>query len=152
MPVASIERTDEDYFLHSQKPIYINDKPVTKKLLSCSDRIALSVKCRMKFYVPNAASTTAVLDLDGARLPRPDVCRIILMDRDILIGPGFNNHIRTEQTNQTVTLFTQNGKLCYRAKERIRINGQSFDSRAGLPMDTPIQIGQILLVLTKVDG
>ena len=151
VPVASIERTDEDYFLHSQKPIYINDRPVTKKLLTDNDRIALSTKCRMKFYVPNAASTTAVLDLDGARLPRPDVRRIILMDRDILIGPGCNNHIRTEQVKDTVTLFMQNGKLGCRAKEKVMVNDQPYESGNGFPIGSPIQIGQISLVLAKLD-
>ena len=150
--VASIERMDEDYFLHSQKPVYINDKPVTKRLLTDNDRIALSAKCRMKFYVPNAASTTAVLDLDGARLPRPDVRRIILMDRDILIGPGFNNHIRTEQVENTVTLFVQNGKLGCRAKENVMVNNQPLEFDAGFPIGSPIQIGRISLVLTKLDG
>jgi len=150
--VASIERTDEDYFLHSQKPVYINDKPVTKRLLTDNDRISLSAKCRMKFYIPNAASTTAVLDLDGARLPRPDVRRIILMDRDILIGPGFNNHIRTERIKNTVTLFMHNGKLACRAKENVMVNDQPLEFDAGFPIGSRIQIGQISLVLAKLDG
>lgn len=152
VPVATIERADEDYFVRSQKPIYINDRPVTERLLADSDRIALSAKCRMKFYVPNAASTTAVLELDGARLARPDIHRIILMDRDILIGPGFNNHIRAERASNTVTLFIQNGKLCCRAKERVMVDGRVLDSRAGLAMDAPIKIGQISLVLAKVES
>jgi hypothetical protein len=152
VPVAGIERTDEDYFLCTQKTIYINDKPVTKKLLSDNDRIALSPKCRLKFYTPNAASTTAVLDLDGARLPRPDVRRIILMDRDILIGPGVNNHIRTERVNNTVTLFIQNGKLNCRAKEKMLVNNQPLEYGAGFPIGLPIRIGRISLVLTKLDG
>ncbi|MHC4754133.1 MAG: hypothetical protein ACYTBP_03230 [Planctomycetota bacterium] len=151
VPVVSIERTDEDYFLHSQKPVYINDKPVTKKLLGDSDGIALSAKCRMKFSVPNAASTTAVLDLDGARLPRPDVRRIILMDRDILIGSGLNNHIRTERVKNTVTLFMQNGKLDCRAKEKVMVNDQAYVFGTGFPIGSPIQIGRISLVLTKLD-
>ena len=152
VPVASIERSDEDYFLCTQKTIYINDKPVTQKLLCENDRIALSARCRLKFSAPNAASTTAVLDLDGARLARPDVRRIILMDRDILIGPGVNNHIRTERVNDTVTLFMQNGKLNCRAKENVLVNNQPLEYGAGFPIDSPIRIGRISLVLTKLDG
>jgi len=152
VPVATIERTDDDYFLRSQKPVYINDKPVTQRLLADNDRIALSAKCRMKFYIPNAASTTAVLDLDGARLPRPDIRRIILMDRDILIGPGCNNHIRTEQINHTLTLFVQNGKLSCRTKEKVTADGEPLARGSGFPMDTPIRMGRISLVLTKLDG
>ncbi|MHC4646223.1 MAG: hypothetical protein ACYTBJ_12030, partial [Planctomycetota bacterium] len=33
LPVATIERSDEDYFVRSQRPIYVNDRPVTEKLL-----------------------------------------------------------------------------------------------------------------------
>lgn len=151
LPVASIERTDEDYFLRSQKPVYVNDKQVTQKLLADGDRIGLSSRCRIKFYVPNAASTTAVLELDGARLPRPDVRQVILMDRDILIGPGFNNHIRTELVSDTVTLFMQNGKLGCKAKEKVIVNDKPYVSGKGLDVDVPIRIGHISLVLTRMD-
>jgi len=151
VPVISIERTDEDYFCHSSKPVCINDKAVTQKLLGNNDRIALFAKCRMKFAVPNAASTTAVLDLDGGRLTRPDVRRIILMDRDILIGPGPNNHIRTERVGDTATLFIQNGKLNCRTKEKVMVDGRLCESGDGFSIGLPVQIGQISLVLTEID-
>jgi hypothetical protein len=40
-PVATIERTDDDYFVRSAL-VQVNDKPTTSKLLMTGDRIALS--------------------------------------------------------------------------------------------------------------
>jgi hypothetical protein len=73
------------------------------------------------------------------------------MDRDVLIGPGFNNHIYTEQTKDIVTLFMQNGKLGCRAKEKVMVNDRPLESGAGFPVGSPIQIGQISLVLAELD-
>jgi hypothetical protein len=151
LPVATIERSDEDYFVRSQKPIYVNDRPVTEKLLDNGDHIALSARCRMKFCVPNVASTTATLTLSSGRLPRPDINHIILMDRDILMGPGFNNHVSTDRLLDNVTLLVQNGYLLCRAKERPVAAGRPLDLQAGLPMNTPIKIGRISLVLAKLE-
>jgi hypothetical protein len=73
------------------------------------------------------------------------------MDRDILIGAGFNNHVSTDRTEDNVTLLIQNGHLLCRAKERAIVGGRPVDSRAGLPMNTPIKVGGISLVLTKLE-
>lgn len=147
LPVASIERTEDDYFIHSENTVYVNDKPLTKKLLADGDRIALSNRCRLKFHLPNAASSTATLMLSGVRVPRPDISHIILMNREILIGPGSNYHVRNNGGADTLTLFVQNDELYCRAKDPILINSRVFNSGKALPVNTTIKIGQISLVL-----
>jgi hypothetical protein len=104
----------------------------------------------MKFNIPNPASTTATLSLPSARLGRADVRRIILMDRDILIGPNEGSHILAESLDQTIALFAQNGQLFCKAKDKILIDDKPVSSRAGLPVDKQIRIGQISLVLTEL--
>ena len=61
LPTVTIERNDEDYFLVSPQPVKVNDQQVTRKLLADGDSIVLSPRCRLKFTLPNAAATTAVL-------------------------------------------------------------------------------------------
>ena len=150
LPVATIERVEDDYFIRSSKPVRVNDATTTNKLLIDGDRIALSPRCRMKFNIPNPASTTAILSLSRARLGRADVRQIILMDRDILIGPTAGNHILAEFLDETVALFAQNGRLLCKTKERILVDDKPVSSTAYLPINKQIRIGQISLVLTEL--
>ena len=148
--VVSIERADDDYFIRSPEPILVNDQQVTEKLLYEGDRIVLTSMCHMKFHLPNAASTTATLALSSGRLLRPDIRQVILMDRDILIGPDFSNHILADSSRGSVTLFKRNGHLHCKAQQRVMVNEQPFDPSRALPMSVPIRIGEISLVLTEL--
>ena len=150
LPVASIERKEDDYFIRSSSPLFVNDAATSDKLLADGDRIALSPRCRMKFNIPNPASTTATLSLSSARLGRADVRRIILMDRDILIGPSAGDHILAESLDETIALFVQNGRLLCKTKERILVDDKPISSRAALPIDKQVRMGRISLVLTEL--
>ena len=150
LPVIMIERMEGDYFVRSQTPVEVNGQAVTEKLLADGDRITLSPRCSVRFHLPNPASTTAVLTVSGARLSRPDIKQLILMDRDILIGPYANDHIRTEQLKEPVALFAQNGRLLCRAKESILVDGRGFDPNVGLAMDKRVEIGKVSLVVARL--
>ena len=149
-PVITIERVDGDYFVRSQTPIQVNGQSVSESLLKDGDRVALSPRCRIRFHLPNPASTTAMLTISGARLSRPDIRQLVLMDRDILVGPYANNHIRTDQLREPVALFAQNGRLLCRAKESILVDGRSFDPSVGLAMDKRVEIGALSMVVTRL--
>ena len=142
LPIATIERNDEDYFLRSSGKVRVNDVAAANKLLVDSDRISLSMRCSMKFRIPNPASTTANLALSGTRLSRGDIGQIILMDRDILIGPGSNNHIVAENLDAQVTVFAQNNGLICRARQEIMINDVPAGRCAELALDKQIESGQ----------
>ena len=150
LPAITIERSEDDYFIKSSSPVRVNDAATTNKLLVDSDRINLSTRCGMKFNIPNPASTTATLSLPATRLGRADVRRIILMDRDILIGPNEGSHILTDSLDETVALFTQNGGLHCKAKDKILIDEKQVGSTVGLPFDKQVRIGQISLFLTEL--
>jgi len=149
IPVATIERVQDDYFIRSTSPIRVNEITTTNKLLIDGDHIVLSPRTRMKFHIPNPASTTAILDLSGARLGRADIRRIILMDRDILIGPAAGNHILAESLERTVAIYAQNNRLLCKAGEKVLVDDTPVGSTAGLAIDKQIRIGQISFVLTK---
>ena len=149
-PVITIERVEGDYFVRSQTPIQVNGQPVSESLLQDGDRISLSPRCRLRFHLPNPASTTAMLTISGARLSRPDIRQLVLMDRDILVGPYANNHIRTDQLKEPIALFAQNGRLLCRAKESILVDGRSFDPSVGLAMDKRVEIGALSMVVTRL--
>jgi len=152
LPVLTIERVDEDYFLRAQKAVFVNDKQTDEKLLVDGDSVALSSRCRLKFHLPNAASTTATVVISGARLARPDIKSVILMDRDILVGRDLNNHIRAEQVSEKMTFLAKDGQLVCKTNEQIYVNGRQHDSREPLAFDVPVKAGNLSLVLMQLKG
>ncbi|MBN1972306.1 MAG: hypothetical protein JW787_01605 [Sedimentisphaerales bacterium] len=150
LPVASIERVEDDYFIRSSSPIHVNNIAVTDKLLADGDHIALSPRCSMKFHIPNPASATAVLLLSGSRLGRADIREVILMDRDILIGQSRGHHITAESLDETITMYAQNGRLLCKAREKTLVNDSPINSSEGIPVDKQVRIGQISFVITKI--
>lgn len=149
LPAATVERKDEDYFIRSPGTILVNDKPAQSKLLANNDRIALSPRCRLTFTRPNAASTTAVLDLSGARYPKSDVRKIILLDRDLVLGAGTAAHIRVEQATDNVVLHVRDTRLFVESRERVEVNGQPMDRTMGIPLGAHVRVGAVSFVVTK---
>ena len=153
--VAMIERADEDYFLRSEFGLAVNDRPIaprSAKLLGSGDRVALSPRCRFGFATPNVASTTAVIDLTGARYPRSDVRRIILMDRDLIIGPGAATHVRigdAEGAGSNVVLHLRDGRLFCETDQPIEVNGAPLDRNAGIPLGAHVKVGGASFVVTR---
>jgi hypothetical protein len=147
LPVVSIERMDDDYFLRCEQGVLVNGSERSEKLLTDGDTIALSARCRLRFRLPNPASPTAVLMLSGARLGRPDIRQVILMGRDILAGPYTNNHIQTEHLEETITFFCQNDRLLCRATKPVTVDDRPMQPEKGLTLDKPIRIGKLSMVL-----
>jgi len=150
LPVATIERAEDDYFIRSASPVRVNDATTTNKLLASGDRIGLSPRCGMRFMIPNPASTTAMLTLSTARLGRADVRQIILMDRDILIGPNAGSHIHAESLEETIALYVKNGRLLCKTNQGILVDEKPVSSTSGLPIEKPIRIGRVSMVLTEL--
>lgn len=147
-PVATVERADEDYFLRGSV-LAVNDKPAANKLLVTGDRISLTPRCRVSFILPSAASTTAVLDLIGARFPRADVRRVILLDRELVIGPGQTAHMRCDMTPEPIVLHVRDNRLFCRTTAEVEVNGQPMDREKGIPLGAHVRVGLVSFVVTK---
>ena len=148
VPIATIERREDEYFIRGSR-VAVNDRPGTGKLLASGDRIALSPRCRMNFVLPSAASTTAVLDLNGCRYPRGDVRRVILLDGDVILGPGAATHVRVDDAEQCVILHVRGGRLFAESKTPIEVNGSPMDRISGIPMDAHVKAGSVSFVVSS---
>jgi len=149
LPVAGIERTDEDYFIVSDRAVTVNGAPVTRKLLADGDKIALSPRCRIKFTLPNAASTSAVLSLSGTRLLRGDARRVILMDRSLVIGPGSAAQVRADALTGPVILYVRDGRLVCQTKEQVLLDEQPMSEQDGIRMGAHVRVGAVSFVVTE---
>jgi len=109
------------------------------RLLASGECLDLSPRCRLTFRLPSPASTTAVLDLTGARLPRADIRRVILMDQDLIIGPGSASHVVATQLERPVVLHVSQGQLVCQGRD------------AGIPVGERVSVGGVSFVLAGVD-
>ena len=150
MPVVTLLRSDEDYLLTTALPVGINDRLETNKVLAEGDKLALSPRCRMVFRRPSAASATAVLDLAGARLPRADVRRIVLMDRELILGPGPNTHVRCDQLDRTVALVQRDGRLMCQVRGPMSVDGREMAGMAEIQAGNRVEVGPVSFVMMKV--
>jgi tetratricopeptide (TPR) repeat protein len=137
----SLSRSDEDYFLKADGPATVNEVPCVSRMLNNGDKIGIGTRCRMTFRRPSAASSTAVLDVSGARLPTAAI-------REIVIGPGGSAHIRSDDMSAPVVLVRCDDGLACRSAVEITIDGQRMGNGATLPTGVPISIGSLRLVIS----
>ncbi len=149
-PVVSIERSEDDYFIRATSAIAVNDRPTNSKLLMRGDRIAISPRCRLTFNLPNPASTSATVDLAGGRFPRGDVRRVILLDRDLIIGPGNGAHVRADHLPGNVMLVVRDGRLLVQSDAHVTVDGRPMDRLSGIPLGGHVDVGGSLsFVITQ---
>jgi hypothetical protein len=134
LPTVTFERVEDDYFLRTRTG--------EKKLLASGEKLELSPRCRLVFRLPTRASTSAVLDLTGARLPRSDVRRVVLMDQDVVLGLGATSHVGVEQASGQVVLYVRNEQLFVRTS-----SGTSEHVALGAHMN----VGNISFVVTAAN-
>lgn len=142
-----IERIDGDYFFGE-----VNKGPAVsspkRRLLCDGDRIELSPRCRFKFTLPNPASSTACLTPSSARFPRADINGVLLMGREILIGPERNCHIQSGQISEQLILYVHDQEIRCRTLLPVFIEGKAQAPHRPLPMNTRLEIGELRLILT----
>ncbi|HWE96205.1 MAG TPA: hypothetical protein VG269_19735 [Tepidisphaeraceae bacterium] len=149
-PRVTFLRSDDDYFLQSVETVLVNGKPTTGTLLNHGDKIALAPRCRLTFRRPNAASSTAILDLVGTRLPRSDVGQIVLLDRELLIGPGMGSHVRCDDLAAPAVLQQAgDGGLLLRSAEAVQVDGRPAGRPAKFSPGQHVRVGPVSFVITR---
>jgi hypothetical protein len=127
----------------------VNGRACGGKLLASGDEVALSPRCRFTFRLPSAASTSAVIDLTGTRYPRADVRRVILLDRELVIGPGVGAHVRIDDLTEKVVLHVKGGRLFAQTTQPVLVGGQEVAPRSAVPVGTHVKAGSVSFVVTR---
>ena len=119
------------------------------RALRDGDRIGLGSRCRITFRRPSAASGTALLDISGARLPTAGIRQVILMDREIVVGPGTAVHIRADQLPAPAVLIRTDDGAGFRSTADVEIDGRTLSKNAVLPLGVSISIGSLRFVISR---
>ena len=147
--LATVERVEEDYFVRAAGPMMVNGRACSSKLLASGDEIALSPRCRFTFRQPSAASTSAALDLTGTRYPRADVRRVILLDRELVIGPGVGAHVRIDELTEKVILQVRDGRLFVQTTQPVLVGECEVAPKSAVPVGTHVKAGGVSFVVTR---
>ena len=81
-----ISREGEDYFVSNNDGVFVNDYLAKRHILNHGDIITVGARGRLKFLRPVAASNSAVLIVQGAKLKRRDIRGIALVDEAVIFG------------------------------------------------------------------
>jgi hypothetical protein len=145
LPKLTIERSEDDYFLTSDQPVQVDGKMTSSTLLHNGSQIRLGRRGVLDFTTPNAASTSAAIDLRGVRMGSGHVRRVILMDHDLVLGPQKSAHIRSPSLERAMVLHWRDGELNIRPMKRTT----HADSTV-LAMHQPHHVDGLSLVITDV--
>jgi hypothetical protein len=149
LPRVTVTRSDEDCFLKAERPVLINEQPVNSKLLANGDRIGLGTRCRITFRRPVAASGSAVLELSGTRLPSSTIRNILLMNREIIVGPGTSSHVRADDLVAPLVLQMRGDGMFCRATSPITVDGRVVGQAAEIPVGASVSVGSIRFVIAR---
>jgi hypothetical protein len=148
-PVVTFERSDGEYLLRCGEGVTVNGRPTQEKLLSDGDKIALSRRASVRFAKPNAASGSAVLEVSGGRIAGSDARRVLLMDREIVLGPGGSAHVRTAHLPGQLVLSATGGRLTWRGDQPVTVDHQPLDPSAGLPLGRAVRVGPVGMTVSE---
>lgn len=148
-PTVTLQRVEDDYFLRSPRMVKVNGKPVSDSLLNDGDKIELSPRCRLKFRMPHAASTSGVIELSGARMVRGDVKRIVLLDKQLVMGSGPACQVRADSADEPIILCVRGGRLICQSRQTVQMGGEACDASHGVPMDKPVCVGSVTFRITQ---
>jgi hypothetical protein len=149
VPIVTVSRLDDDYFLRAGEAVPVNDAPTANKLLCDGDRISLGNRCRITFRRPSAASGSAVLDLAGARLPGAAIRQVLLMDREIIIGPGAAAHVRVDDLAAPVVLQRRGEGLYCRSAAEICVDARRAGNATDISPGAHVQVGSLHFVVAR---
>ena len=143
----TIERAGGRYRLSAgiADDLAVNERRCQEKFLADGDSIRVGKRCRFKFRHPTMDVPSAVVELSGTRLPRPDIRSIVLFDETLVVGPGQSSHLMARNLDQPLILFVRDGAFHVRSglpnrAQRFEANGAPQGAQP-LMLDTPVEIG-----------
>ena len=95
-------------------------------------------------------SSTALLSLRKGMRIEGDVKTIVLLDDNLIIGPGSNCHIRAPMLERRFLIQKQKGGLRCRAEKGVVIDGEDGGIDVGIESGKRLQVENLTFTLTGV--
>lgn len=148
--VSYIERRGESYRLVAGADAVIDGRPGRDSFLAADSCVSFGNRCRFKFRVPNAAAPSAVLDLDGTRLSRPDIRTVVLFDETMIVGPGKSSHLTGRSLDNPIVLCRRDGEFFVRSGFAGREERRSPGRLQAVPLGESVEVAGSRMLISPV--
>lgn len=131
----SIRRDGDDYFAEAMAEFRVNGTPVKRRLLASGDSIAVGQRGRLKFLKPVPASSSAVLQITGARLVQREIRNVVLMADSLLFGPA-GAHFRVADVVRPLVLHSGSDGFALRETSPVRAEHRRGDRSSSVSLNS----------------
>jgi len=90
-----------------------------------------------------------VLDLAGARLPGAAIRQVLLLDREIILGPGSSAHVRVDDLTAPVVLQRRGDGLFCRSAAEVSVDNKPAGNAADIPVGAHVSVGSLHFVVAR---
>ena len=125
-----LRRNGDDYFAESPSPFHVNSQPLTRRLLTSGDQIAVGNRGRIRFTKPVPASASAVLQFTGAGLARRDIRNVVMLADSLLFAKS-GGHFNLDNEPNPIVVYCQGESLAVRMLSRSDRESETQLLRAG---------------------
>lgn len=150
---AWIERSGDTYLLRSVRPCVVNGGAIGEQaLLSDGDEIILGQGVRLLFRRPNPLSSTARLDIESRQRFAFGGDAVLLMGRDLAVGPQASSHVVAPRWDRQVTLYRREDELWCRMAGEFEVDGRPSSGQARLSTSSRIKAEGLSMALEPATG
>ena len=82
-------------------------------------------------------------------LNQPLIRALVLLDRELILGPGPSAHIRADELPEPAVLHLKDGRLYCQTKNEISIEDQPADRNSPIPIGRHVRVGAVTFVVTR---
>jgi hypothetical protein len=95
------------------------------------------------------ASGTALLELNATRLARGDIRRIVLLDRELVVGPGPVAHVRCDDLPGATVLQVGRSSITIHPPIEMKIDNRRVDRQLTARVGEHVRIGALGFIFVQ---
>ncbi len=129
-----IRSSSSNYYLEAHSRVSVSGREIFENTyLQDGSEIQLGNSVKLGFKIPNALSSTAVVDFQSGHRPDQNIDAVILMHDSCLLGPGMENHIPCKEWKECVILFKRENKIYCQSRADLFLNDQLVKNQTEIP-------------------
>ena len=136
---ARLETVAGQHLIHPLGPVTIDDVEIVDPVeIKHGQVIALDGGVKLKYTQPHPLSKSGRLDFVSRHRTNPWSDSVLVASQSIILGPNRDNHVFCPTWSSDLILFERNGKWFCRGKERLEIDGTSYEQEGEISFDSRI--------------
>ncbi|WP_347242624.1 hypothetical protein [Thermogutta sp.] len=135
----TLTREDDLYVLEAHGPVSVGGRPVRRTILPERCVLELGNCVRLEFLRPHPLSASARIDFVSGHRTVPSTDGVLLMARNIILGPEKTSHVVCPSWKESVTLYWVGDTLCCRGSSLLTVDGKVVRGEATLTLRSHVE-------------